>query len=93
MSDTGNGSPRCAMIRNAFYKYVFRPLGLNEFYDLEKDPLQQDNILNTNKQSQYQNIINEMMMNLTSWYVLTGDLTPILMDPRGIPPPAPATDM
>ncbi len=81
------------MIRNTYYKLVFRPNGKSEFYDLKKDPKQIINIYETSQQhEEYQIVINQMLMNLTQWYVLTGDVTPILMDPRGIPAPSPAVN-
>lgn len=86
MSDNGNGSPRCVMIRNVFYKLVFRPLGISEFYDLKNDPKQLNNLFyNQSISNDLQIIKQNMLFNLTSWYVQTADVTPILMDPRGVP--------
>eukprot|EP00483_Globobulimina_turgida_P000856 UN00857 len=84
MSDDGNGSPRWVTLRNVYYKLVFRPLGISEFYDLQKDPRQLTNLWNSND-DKYQNIKMELMTNLTAWFVQTADVTPILMDPRGVP--------
>ena len=83
----GTGSPRCASIQNYDYKLIFRPqgLGVTEFYDLQKDPNNLNNIYGTEQQNDYNHIITPMLMNLLSSYVITGDITPILMDPRGTP--------
>ena len=35
---------------------------------------------------------NELMMNLTTWYLETADLVPILTDPRGLPGPSPVVN-
>ena len=84
MSDNGNGSPRWAMMRNVFYKLVFRPLGISEFYDLTVDPRQLNNLFYTNN-TQYLSIINKLMINMTAWFVQSADVSPILMDSRGLP--------
>ena len=82
----GSGSPRCTSIQNYYYKLVYRPLGVTEFYDLKKDPNTLNNIYGSSQQNDYNNVINTMIMELLQWFVLTGDVTPMLMDPRGMPP-------
>ncbi len=80
---TPNGSPRCAMIRNLDYKLVFRPLGVSELYDLKKDQRQLTNLWGS---ADYAQVQGGLMMNLTQWFVLTGGVTPVLLDDRGLPP-------
>ena len=89
----GTGSPRCTSIQNYYYKLVYRALGVTEFYDLTKDPNTLNNIYGTSEQSTYNDIINEMFMNLLQFYQITGDVTPILMDPRGTPAPNPSHNL
>ena len=83
------GSPRCVLIKDLDYKLVFRPLGVSEFYDLNVDPRELNNLYGITNNKTYLNMINKMMINLTSWYVQTADVAPILMDPRGIPKQVP----
>eukprot|EP01083_Nonionella_stella_P077402 211359_1 len=88
MSDNGDGSPKWVAMRNTFYKLVFRPFGVSELYDLQKDPRQLMNVWNSNDDG-YRNIQMQWMAKLTAWFVETGDVTPILMDSRGIPKQVP----
>ena len=67
------GSPRCVLIKDLDYKLVFRPLGVSEFYDLNQDPRELNNLYGVTKNKTYLNVINTMMMNLTSWFVQTAD--------------------
>eukprot|EP00486_Rosalina_sp_Unknown_P014936 CAMPEP_0201595292 /NCGR_PEP_ID=MMETSP0190_2-20130828/192341_1 /ASSEMBLY_ACC=CAM_ASM_000263 /TAXON_ID=37353 /ORGANISM="Rosalina sp." /LENGTH=478 /DNA_ID=CAMNT_0048055223 /DNA_START=265 /DNA_END=1701 /DNA_ORIENTATION=- len=84
MSDNGHGSPRWVCLRNAYWKMVFRAIGVSELYDLEKDPRQLNNLF-TSTDEKYVSIRDQLVTNLTAWFVQTADVTPILMDPRGLP--------
>ena len=88
MSDDGHGSPRWVCARNAYWKMVFRAIGISELYDLEKDPRQLNNLF-TSTNEKYVSIRNQLITNLTAWFVQTADVTPILMDPRGLPKQVP----
>ena len=54
---TPDGSPKCVMARNLTSKLVYRPRGVSELYDLEKDPKELNNVYNENK---YKNLKDEM---------------------------------
>merc|ERR1712113_1020624 len=60
-------------MRGIDYKLEFRERGVNEFYDLNKDPTQSNN-------GTIQSIKNNMFYNLTKWYLKTADYVPILVD-------------
>lgn len=88
MANNGTGCPRVVAMMNVYYKLVKRPNGyVSEFYDLTKDPKTLNNLWNTND-TNYQSIKYQMLQNLTDWYLLTSDITPILLDPRNLPPQA-----
>ena len=90
-SNTGTGCPRSVMIRNLNYKIAYRAQPfVSEFYDVVADPMEAKNLWNTNDANLI-GIKNELMMNLTTWYLQTADLVPILTDPRGLAPPSPDT--
>mmetsp|Transcript_24151 Transcript_24151/g.26816 ORF Transcript_24151/g.26816 Transcript_24151/m.26816 type:complete len:511 (+) Transcript_24151:24-1556(+) len=77
-----NGIPRCVMIRKMDYKMVYRPLGVNELYDIKKDPRELNNVYND---PTYITQRAELLEELLEWYLLTGDVTPLDEDPRGLP--------
>eukprot|EP01084_Bolivina_argentea_P016630 31102_1 len=89
--NNGTGCPRSVMIRNLNYKIVYRKKPfISEFYDVINDPIEKNNLWDTTDANLLM-IKSELLMNLTSWYLETADLVPILTDPRGFPPPSPAT--
>jgi len=88
------GCPRVVAVRNVNYKLVYRGIDgydISEFYDLQNDPKQMNNLFyNDSISQQLKDAKNRLMANLTNWYLLTADITPILTDPRGLPKAAPA---
>eukprot|EP00483_Globobulimina_turgida_P003646 UN03652 len=88
--NNGTGCPRSVMIRNLNYKIVYRKKPfVCEFYDVVNDPTETKNLWDTSD-ANLMSIKSELLMNLTTWYLETADLVPILTDPRGFPPPSPA---
>lgn len=90
----GTGCPRVVAIRNVNYKIVYRGTNgydISEFYDLKNDPKELNNLFyNDSISQQLKDAKNRLMSNLTNWYLLTADITPILTDPRGLPPAGPS---
>lgn len=90
----GTGCPRVVSIQNVNYKLVYRGTDgwdISEFYDIKNDPQELNNLFYNN--SIPQKLIDAkmaLMSNLTNWYLLTADITPILTDPRGLPPAGPS---
>ena len=81
-------SVRLVAMRNASFKMVYRPraaqLGsVNELYDLKADPRQLANVWG---QPAYASVQAQMLSDMLEWMVLTGDVTPGVYDPRGLPP-------
>lgn len=70
------------MIRDKKYKYVHRTSGIHEFYDLEKDPLEEVNLYGG---SRYASQIIEYRIELLNWYQATCDVVPRAYDSR-MPP-------
>lgn len=83
MSGNGTGSPKWVMLRNLTHKFVYRPLGQSELYDLKSDPRELRNVINVPKYAQVGVEMKEKMM---EWLVTTGDVPPLRNDPRGTPP-------
>ena len=82
---------RLVAMRNASFKMVYRPraaaLGsVSELYDLAADPRQLANVWG---QPAYAGVQAEMLAAMLDWMVLTGDATPGVYDPRGLPPSPP----
>lgn len=68
------------MIRSERYKYIHRSTGADEFYDLEKDPLEEHNVYKT---GEYAEKISEMRLAMLDWYQATCDIVPRKADARG----------
>ena len=56
---------------------------MSELYDYTSDPREMKNLWDN---PSYQHLKQTLMYNLTEWFVLTGDITPLQTDPRGLPP-------
>ena len=67
------------MIRMDHFKYVMRLYEKDEFYDLEKDPMELHNAIDL---PEYQDQIQNMRMRLLRFYMETGDVVPDRKDPR-----------
>ena len=78
------GIPRCIMAKNMNYKLVYRPRGVSEFYDLKSDERELNNVFDDEK---YSTVRDEMLADLLQWMLETGDVTPLIEDPRGLPKP------
>ena len=74
---------RAAMIKTADHKLVLRPGGLNELYDVAKDPRELHNVYG---QHSYASAQQNLLERLLHWYALTADVAPFDKDPRGSPP-------
>lgn len=70
------------MIRDHRYKYIRRAAGSDEFYDLQRDPGERNNAIN---EDEYAVIINEMRLELLTWYQETCDVVPYDYDRRFAP--------
>ena len=89
MSGNGTGSPKWVMLRNLTSKFVYRPTGQSELYDLEIDPRELRNVIDDSK---YANLRAEMTEKMMAWLVVTGDVPPLRNDPRGMPPASDPVD-
>lgn len=67
------------MIRDAKYKYILRLSGQDEFYDMEKDPLEKHNLIHDQA---YANEILQMKLEMLRWYQRTCDTVPRDFDSR-----------
>lgn len=67
------------MIRNRLYKYIHRANGAHEFYDLEKDPLEE---VNEYGNPVYEKEIVSLRMQMLDWYQATCDVVPREYDRR-----------
>lgn len=75
---------RATMIRTVDYKLVLRPDGVNEFYDLRKDPRELQNVYGHQTYAAHQAGLQQAMLD---WYIRTSDVTPRgLKDDRDLPP-------
>lgn len=70
---------KAAMVRMGQYKYVMRLYEQDEFYDLEKDPME---LCNAVEEPEYQQQIQTMRMRLLRFYMETCDTVPNRKDPR-----------
>ena len=70
------------MVRDHRYKYVHRVSGEHEFYDLERDPLEEENIYGRQDLAQE---TARLRMALLGWYQTTCDVVPRQYD-RRVPP-------
>lgn len=67
------------MIFDGRYKYIHRPSGRDEFYDLSEDPGERLNIYSAQKDSE---IIARLRMAMLDWYQQTCDIVPRSYDRR-----------
>lgn len=70
------------MIRTKRYKYIERPSGRNELYDLQDDPGERRNIYEREKDSQE---VLKLRLELLKWYQTTCDTVPRKADSRFAP--------
>ncbi|MFP4017408.1 MAG: sulfatase-like hydrolase/transferase [Halanaerobiales bacterium] len=61
---------RSTMIRTLNYKLIYRTDDLNELYDLEKDPLELNNVYDD---KEYQDICKDLEKRILEWYIKTSD--------------------
>jgi choline-sulfatase len=73
---------RCAMIRTAEHKLVWRPDGQGELYDMKRDPQELHNVFGDKSYAGAQSVLQARMLD---WYVRTSDVAPRQHDPRGFP--------
>ena len=78
-----HGSPRVVMIANRTIKLVFRAHGVAELFDRVADPRE---LTNVHGAPAYAALQAELYAKLLDWYIVTTDVTPLTMDPRGLPP-------
>lgn len=67
------------MICDSTYKYVERPSGANELYDLLNDPQEKINLYSEQKNSE---IVKKMRLEMLNWYQRTCDIVPKKYDNR-----------
>ena len=79
-------SVRCAMIRTASHKLVFRPKDVSEFYDLAADPQE---LHNRYDDPSLADVRRRLERRILEWYVHTSDVVPIDRQPRNFPPHLP----
>lgn len=74
-----HGSPRAVMARSMSHKLVYRPNGISELYDLEKDPRELVNIYNSDigsdSSSPIGSITDSLMAGMRQWFLETSDST------------------
>lgn len=70
------------MVRDRRYKYVHRTSGKHEFYDLELDPLEEDNVYD---REEYAPEVRRLRLAMLDWYQETCDVVPRQYD-RRMPP-------
>lgn len=70
---------KAVMCRTADYKYIRRLYEEDEFYDLQKDPQETDNVIH---EQEYREAISEMKERLLSFYQDTCDVVPFQKDAR-----------
>ena len=83
------GSPRVVMVKNATMKLVYRgDDGVNELYDMAKDPTELDNKYDRPEYLPQQYALKEALL---KFYLTTSDVTPLKEDPRQPPPMPPSS--
>lgn len=70
------------MIRGQRFKYIRRVAGLDEFYDLQEDPGERQNVINDER---YASVVNDMKLAMLGWYQETCDIVPYDYDNRFAP--------
>lgn len=73
---------KATMIRSERYKYVRRLYESDEFYDLEKDPNELNNLIGN---TEYEKEIFKMQLEMLEWYQKTCDVVPFKADNRMSP--------
>lgn len=71
---------RTVAMRTNTHRFVYRPTGLSELYDLTSDPQELDNRYGDAACADVQRTLEGQML---EWIVQTSDVTPFDMDPRG----------
>lgn len=71
---------RVVAMRTDRYRFVYRPTGQSELYDLATDPQE---LYNLYGDPDHAKIERELERQLLTWTVQTSDVTPFTMDPRG----------
>lgn len=75
------------MIRNATHKLVYRPRGESEFYRLDVDPRELNNLFPTaSNDPSVAAAVQALTAQLLEWYTQTADVTPVEEDDRDAPP-------
>ena len=74
---------RTVAVRTAAHKLVYRTEGLNELYDMVKDPRELKNVYG---RFRYRKVQKELEARLLRWMTRTSDVVPFDTDPRGITP-------
>lgn len=75
----GEAHGKATMIRTKEYKYVRHLYERDEFYDLAKDPKEQENRIDD---PAYASIIRELSDKMLAWYQETCDIVPFKQDSR-----------
>lgn len=70
---------KAVMCKMDQYKYIMRLYEQDEFYDLDQDPMEINNLVND---SNYQTIIQDMKNRVTQFYMETTDFVPNKRDKR-----------
>lgn len=73
---------KALMVRGERYKYVFRLYETDEFYDLEVDPFERNNIFSEDHSLEIRAIIDEMKYEALSHMVFSSDFVPNRYDKR-----------
>lgn len=82
LSSQGSEGPehtKALMIRDDRYKYIMRLYEQDEFYDLEKDPMELSNQIDNET---YRGEIERLRMRMLRFYMETTDTVPMVRDPR-----------
>ncbi len=78
-AEEGPEHTKAVMIRMGNYKYTYRLYEQDEFYNLEKDPLELKNEIGN---EDYTQDIQKMKMKILDWMIETGDIVPNRKDLR-----------
>jgi arylsulfatase A-like enzyme len=73
---------RVVTMRTAHDKLTYRPTGLCEYYDLQTDPEESRNLIDS---ADHQHRIVELERELLRWHAMSSDSVPFHHDPRGFP--------
>ena len=72
---------RVIAMRTATHRYVYRPTGICELYDLRSDPQELHNLYS---EPAHRAVRQELEAKMLRWLVQTSDVTPFDTDPRGL---------